>query len=79
DFLIIAMAQVPFLFYIFCISWNGSYPSKCLVTHLIWHANPDIWELIFYQTWLSLYLPSKLSSSSCSNSHNRHIFSLVIP
>ncbi|POG58322.1 hypothetical protein GLOIN_2v1732026, partial [Rhizophagus irregularis DAOM 181602=DAOM 197198] len=36
--LIIAMAHAQFLFYIFCISWTESYPSKCLVTQLIWHA-----------------------------------------
>ena len=35
-------------FYIFCISWNRSYPSKRLVAQLIWHANPGIRELIFY-------------------------------
>ncbi|EXX67467.1 hypothetical protein GLOIN_2v677430 [Rhizophagus irregularis DAOM 181602=DAOM 197198] len=30
----------PVSFLYFCISWTESYLSKCLVTQLIWHANP---------------------------------------
>src|SRR5436305_10158748 len=44
------MAHFQFVFYIFCIIWNESYLSKYLVTQLIWHANPDIQGLVFYQT-----------------------------
>ena len=48
---IVAMAHFQFVFYIFCIIWNESYLSKYLVTHLIWHANPNIQRLIFYRIW----------------------------
>ena len=39
-----------FVFYIFCIIWNKSNLLKYLVIQLIWYANPDIQQLVFYQT-----------------------------
>src|SRR3954469_23696728 len=50
------MAHFQFVFYIFCIIWNESYLSKYLVIQLIWNANPDIRQLVFYQTQLFSFL-----------------------